>query len=226
MNAEERLREIAKRLATENGLGNLNIHVRPFREFKVRYSGRLWVDIEVPDYVLGCPESTWEGLLTSIIHKILGKDDTEARKAFMDFCMTQEFRDKNRSLYLSRHPAFVGPVMEYRNLEDSLNRLKAAGLVTEDLDLYLTFWDYPYNTKLFGGSVLFRVLAFPDVFCDPEVPEEVLDYVVYAGYLYIQKGIDVLNGTNHDWASKKTLYVGWEEAEKFLDTLGMVVSLE
>ena len=129
----------------------------------------------------------------------------------------------------SKRPVFVSrsrnlactDTGEYRNIPDSLSRLADAGLIGpyDTGDSYFS-WTRRDNRRRMGFcSRMFRVVGISSRLDSPDVPEWVLDYVVYHEVLHLRQGYGCPvshDGTFRQWEHSYSL---WREAEAFLSSL-------
>ena len=82
------------------------------------------------------------------------------------------------------------PQGEHRNLKDSYERLKKMGLVEDDPELFLSWTKEPNVRKVGYCSVLMKVVAVSSVLDNPDIPENVMDFVLYHELCHILIGFD------------------------------------
>ena len=137
---------------------------------------------------------------------------------------SEDFILRKRPVYFKRCRRLTRSDMgEHRNLFDSVQRLLDMGLLdARDIDNTVFSWTTGSNrTKLGYCAQMFRIVVISSVFDDPNVPEELLDYVVFHECLHLRQGYRPFNRRPHDaeFQRQERLYPDHEEMERKLKTL-------
>ena len=159
-----------------------------FDKVKWRRSYR-WIEFSVSDYLMDAPEDVMESLSRTIYSKIRGTDEVFYPPEVCEWITSREFRRTKQPMYISRCRGLsLSTRGEYRDLNDSYGRLVDQGLVEHDPEIYLG-WG-PRTSSRFAGasSVLMKVVNMSQSLDSENVPEEVLDYCVYAHLSHIGMG--------------------------------------
>lgn len=138
---------------------------------------------------MDAPEDVMESLSRTIYSKIRGTDEVFYPPEVCEWITSREFRRTKQPMYISRCRGLsLSTRGEYRDLNDSYGRLVDQGLVEHDPEIYMG-WG-PRTSSRFAGasSVLMKVVNMSQSLDSENVPEEVLDYCVYAHLSHIGMG--------------------------------------
>jgi len=226
MEAEEALKESFRLVGKEFGYDSVDAEFVAFREFKVRWQRSYkWASFKVSDYLMDAPEEVIEALARTLFGKIAGKHDVPYSEEMIAWATSKDFVKYKQPVYLRRSRGITkSPKGEVRDLEESMARLVNAGLAEKDPDLVLT-WTKEKNIRKVGYcSVLMKVIAISSVFDNGEIPEFVLDHVVYHEYLHASRGMKAF-GRAHDldFREDEIRFPRYKEAEGWLNRLCMYV---
>ena len=219
--SEEQLTQIFADIGKEYGYDSVSAKYTVYKDVKVRWQRSFkWASFEVSDYLQDAPREVIEGMARTLFGS-LEKKDVPYSEAAIAWFTSKDFAKRNQPAYLRRSPGLTkSPVGEVRNLMNSMARLINAGLAEEDPDLILT-WMKDRNIRKVGScSVLMKVIAISPIFDSMDIPEFVLDYVVYHEYLHASKGLKVF-GRPHDSDFKEgeAKFPKHGEAEEWLSRL-------
>ncbi|MDD4185290.1 MAG: hypothetical protein PHX75_01435 [Candidatus Methanomethylophilaceae archaeon] len=226
METEEILKESFRRVGKEFGYDNVDAEFVAFREFKVRWQRSYkWASFKVSDYMMDAPGEVIEALARTLFGKIAGKEDVPYSEEMIAWSTSKDFVKYKQPVYLRRSRGLTrSPKGVVRDLEDSMSRLVDAGLAEADPDLVLTWMKEKNLRKVGYCSVLMKVIVISPAFDNAEVPEFVLDYVVYHEYLHASGGMKVF-GRPHDldFREDEVKFPRYREAEEWLNRLCMYV---
>lgn len=226
MEAEEALNESFRLVGKEFGYDNVDAEFVAFREFKVRWQRSYkWASFKVSDYMMDAPVPVIEDLARTLFGKIAGKQDAPYTDNMVEWMTAKDFVKYKQPVYLRRSRGLTKASRgDVRDLKESFSRLADAGLAEEDPDLVLTWMKEKNIRKVGSCSVLMKVIAISSVFDSEEIPEFVLDYVVYHEYLHASRGLKVF-GRPHDMDFRKdvTKFPRHREAEDWLNRLCLYV---
>ncbi len=184
-----------------------------------RKNGILYIWIS--DYLEGTPENVMCEFAKSVIRGIKTKV-FEYGPEYMNWVTSTEFILKNRPLYLRRSKNIRREHKGSRDLMDSVQRLLDAGYLSpSDIDLAYFSWTTHPNYRKYGYcSPMFRTVAISSALERADVPEDVLDYVVYHECLHLRQGYRP-SKRSHDSAFRKeeNKYPHKEEYNTFLINL-------
>ena len=194
------------------------------KEFNFKWKLRgSSISIYVSDYLDDAPDIVIEQFLKGASTYIFG-----GRHIFGDdyirYMRSEDFILRKRPVYFKRCRRLTRSDMgEHRNLFDSVQRLLDMGLLdARDIDNTVFSWTTGSNrTKLGYCAQMFRIVVISSVFDDPNVPEELLDYVVFHECLHLRQGYRPFNRRPHDaeFQRQERLYPDHEEMERKLKTL-------
>ena len=190
--------------------------------FKWKFRGTsMW--IYVSDYLDDAPDIVLEQFLKGASTYIFGGRHVFGDE-YMDYMRSEDFILRKRPVYFKRSRRLTrSDTGKYRNLYDSVQRLLDKGLLRDrDIDNTIFSWTTGSNrTKLGYCAQMFRIVVISSVFDDPNVPEELLDYVVFHECLHLRQGYRPFNRRPHDaeFQRQERLYPEHEEMERKLKTL-------
>lgn len=177
-------------LAAAYGYDAVDLSFKATKEVSIswRVKGKR-ASIVLSDYLEDAPSVVKLELCESVLLRIRGKrGDMPAYAAWVS---EDGFTEKNRGTYLKRSKNLARTdAGTYRNLTDSLDRLLDLGLVnpSDISDSYFTWTARPNYSRVGYCSPMMRVVAVSCSLDSPDVPEKVLDYVVYHETLHLRQG--------------------------------------
>lgn len=192
-----------------------------FSDFKVRWQRSYsWAEFQVSDYLKYAPRQVLEDLAHTMFKKIRGQDAGYSDE-MKEYILSDEFAQENQLSFIKRHRTYakdgIGTV---RNLNDSVERLKGMGLVNGDSVLKLVWMDKK-PSHMSSVSTIMKVIAINTVLDNEEIPEFVLDYIVFSE---IQKLMLARENFGHeasaDYSGIGKAYPKREEAEVWRKRLG------
>lgn len=192
-----------------------------FSDFKVRWQRSYsWAEFQVSDYLEYAPRQVLEDLAHTMFKKIRGQDAGYSDE-MKEYILSDEFAQENQLSFIKRHRTYakdgIGTV---RNLNDSVERLKGMGLVNGDSVLKLVWMDKK-PSHMSAMSTIMKVIAINTVLDNEEIPEFVLDYIVFSE---IQKLMLARENFGHeasaDYSGIGKAYPKREEAEVWRKRLG------
>lgn len=219
--SEEQLTQIFRDVGKDYGYDCVNAKYTVYKDVKVRWQRSYkWANFEVSDYLQDAPREVIEGMARTLFGSIEKKDVPYSEAAIAWFT-SKDFAKRNQPAYLRRSPGLTkSPVGKVRNLMNSMASLINAGLAEEDPDLVLT-WMKDKNIRKVGScSVLMKVIAISPIFDSMDIPEFVLDYVVYHEYLHATKGRESFP-RDRDVGADVARYPTHGEAEGWLNRLSL-----
>lgn len=182
-----------------------------------RISGKN-VSIVLSDYFEGAPNIVILELCESAI--LWARGDSMEMPAYRDWVSNGDFIERNRRMYLKRSRNLARTeVGEHRNLTDSLDRLLDSELVLpSDIEnSYFTWTARPNYGKVGYCSPMMRVVAISRSLDSAEVPEAVLDYVVYHETLHLRQGFrPFCRSHDREFRQLECLYPDKDGCNKFL----------
>jgi len=192
MTNAEMLTAIFKRIGNNFGFEKVEAEFVSFKEMKVRWQRSYkWADFKISDYLENAPESVIEGLCTSLFSKIMGEEEGGYSQDMCDWLTAPEFSERCQPIYLRRSRNLTRSSKgEHRDLSESYERLKAAGLA-EGIDGVHLSWTKESNVRKIGHcSVLMKVVSVSSVLDTDMIPEFVLDFCLYHELCHLMIGFD------------------------------------
>ncbi len=218
MDPEKILDECMKEEGQNFGFSSVGAEFTDYRNLVVRWRRtNRWIRLKISDYLKDAPEEIIRSLAHVIFEQICG-GSPKYPDELMSWLTDPSFSLRHRDTFLSRNPAMTGcPKGVYRDLSESYARLRQQGLVEDDPDI-LICWNATTAVKHpTQYSVLMKTIAVTDLLDDPEVPDHVIDWLIYHDLCIVQSGYD-------PYCAKRTVpekvakrYPKMDEAIEFLD---------
>lgn len=222
MNTDVILKESFRLVGNEYGYENVNAEFVAFKEFKVKWQRSYkWADFQVSDYLMDAPKEVIEGLARTLMAKIAGSEKRPYSEEMCQWVTADEFAKFKQPIYIRRSRDLARTHEgKTRDLKKSFQRLKVLGLVKDDPQTVITWTKEPNIRRVGYCSVLMKVLAISSVFDNEEIPEFVLDYVLYHEYVHMTQGL-IFFGKEHDedFIELERLHPRSKEAEDWLNKL-------
>lgn len=220
MPENERLSRILNEVAAEEGMTVVKAGYRKFAGASYHshsLNGRY--RFEITDYVSTAPDDVLRDYLETMVSNVRRKENKRPVK-FMEWTATDEFINRWRPVRIRRSRNISrSTVGRFRDLGASLDRLMEIGLVHESdiRNSYYTWTSRPNHRKVGECNLMFRIVTVSSALDSEEVPEKVLDYVVYHETVHLRMG-HCPGRTPHgrDFKELETLYPDVEWCEKYL----------
>lgn len=170
-----------------------------FDKIRWRRSYR-WIEFSVSDYLADAPEGIMRSLADTVYSKIRGLEESDYRQDVCDWLTSAEFRRAKQPMYINRCRGLsLSTKGRSRDLRDSYGRLVDLGLVEHDPEVYLGWGPLSVSSRYAGASsVLMKVVNISQTLDSEDVPEEVLDYCVYAHLTHIGMGFGNMDQTRRE----------------------------
>ena len=202
------------------GINVTDAEFRPFTNFKSQWRGsgrsvRYWIT----DYLSDAPDPVVFAYTDSVVARSAG-----LKKKYGDeyhaWISSPGFVEEKRPVHISRCRNITkSPLGKHRSLYDSLDRLISSGLLDGPVlkNSYFTWTKKPGYTKVGSCNTVFRLISISSSLDSADVPEDVLDYVVYHECLHLDRGYRP-GKQSHDmeFRNAEREFPAWEKAEKFL----------
>lgn len=219
--AKEMMNDVFRRVGKQYGYGNVTADFVSFKQFKVQWQRSYnWIAFRISDYMADAPEDVVESLAESIFEKIAGKIG-QYSDAMRDWVLADEFSISKRPTFIKRGRYLTETSKgEYIDLEDSIDRLVTKGIIPEDHNIRAV-WNRDTRTDMAATfSVLMRTVMVSSALDDPDIPDDVLDYVIYHQYLHISEGAKTFGTEEEPHTREEEMkYDGYRDAEQALDRL-------
>jgi len=191
MNDNNTLTAAFSEIGKEHGYTSVTAEFSEFKEFKAKWRRSMgWIEFEVSDYLKDAPEDALKGVAETIFSRITIRSENKYSDAMLEWMRADAFIEKNRPLYLKRAKNITRThVGEHRNLEESYQRLIDIGLVTRDDNALLTWTKQPNVKRIGYCSPLMKVIMISSMLDNADIPEYVLDYVVYHELIHMDEGV-------------------------------------
>lgn len=213
-----RLKRIAAPLFESRGYRLKEAYFTAFKEMNFRWeiNGKDII-FKMSDYLDDAPDEVIEDFVKGALTYIFGGRHVWG-KTYLDYARSDEFILSKRPVYYRRGRRLARTdVGEYRNIFDAVQRLIDRGLLTaDDIENTLFSWTSdPTLTRLGYCTQMFRIVVISRVFDDPDIPEDLFDFVVYHECMHLRQGYRPFNRNPHDAAFRESmhLYPGEHELE-------------
>jgi len=177
------------------------------------------MNIELSDYLDDAPDHVIRDTCKAVVSwAVRGKYNTP--KSLMDLIHSEKFIVGKRPLYLERsRTVTMDQQGRCKNLLDSVERLRDNGLICDDdiRNSFFSWVDHMSKYKFGQCNQLFRVVTVNPVLDSDEVPDYVLDFVIYHEILHLRQD-PTKNRRPHNsqfkcWERQFPLY---DDAERYL----------
>ena len=213
--SDKRLSELFTIVGERYGYSDVGAEFSAFTDFKVRWQRSSdWIRFQVSDYLDRAPNDVLMNLADVLFSKMRG-DDREYDEIFIKYVTDKKVLGENRKDFLSRsgnlNDTCIG---RYHDLNDCVDRLRDQGLLPDDLECELR-WDDTKGGKASGCSVLQKVVWVNRILDQKGIPENVLDYAVYAMFCHLIIGFPG-NRMDEEYARLMAFYPARAEAEEWM----------
>lgn len=201
------------------GLQSIEASFIAAKELSLRWStGRGELRLWASDYLADAPTAALDDFAVGALGLIYHKQKAYGRD-YLDYVTSDEFVIAKRPIYLRRSRNLTRSDRGRRRcLFDAAQRLLDLDLIgPNDLDNALLTWTAGANFRRLGYcSPVMKVVAISSVFDRDDVPEYLLDYVVYHECLHLRQGYRPFVRRFHDaeFRRQERLYPRWQEAEQ------------
>lgn len=185
-------------------------------------SGRGIV-LRISDYLSEAPDPVVPEFCDMVCRRVLGRGCAEP-PSYLSYVRSAGYITRWRPVYISRSRNLIrSSTGECRELTDSVQRLLDDGLLHDsDIDNSFISWTRRDSFRRVGFcSPMFRVVGVSSILDSEAVPDSVRDYVVYHECLHLRQGyLPGSRAHSTEFRAWERAYPGWQEAERFLRSLG------
>ena len=218
----ETLKESFGTIGKKYGFDKVGAEFVPYRDFKVKWTRSYkWADFQVSDYLMDAPSVVLDGLAETLFSRISGTESRPYTPEMNDWITSSEFKQEKQPIYVRRSRNITrSSVGKFKNLDESLNRLKALGIVDENCNPYLT-WSREELAHTVGYcSTLMDTIVISSIFDTNTIPDCVLDFALYHEYLITREGwVNFGKGEDFDICAEEKKFPQWKEAENWIRKL-------
>lgn len=192
LDTECQLNEIFQEVGRSYGFETVNAEFVGFKDMKIRWQRSYkWADFKVSDYLNNAPKDVIEDLARVLFSRISGSDEVAYSDSLCDWLTAPKFSEEKQGIFLRRTRNISYDGGSYKQLEDSYQRLEQMGLITEDIPNVKIFWTKDVDKKKTGYcSVLMKVIAISRMFDNEDLPDYVLDYILYCEVCHLIAGFN------------------------------------
>ena len=220
--AVETLKESFGTIGKKYGYDNVGAEFVAYRAFKVKWTRSFrWAEFQVLDYLMDAPGEVIDGLAETLFSKITGKESKPYTPEMTDWITSDEFTRNKQPIYVRRSRNITrSSAGKFKDLDDSLNRLKALGIVEEKSNPYMT-WSREELAHTVGYcSTLMDTIVISSIFDSDSIPDYVLDFALYHEYLITREGwVNFGKGEDFDICAEEKKFPQWKEAENWIRKL-------
>ena len=185
--------------------------------------------IEISDYLQDAPNDVLRELCAAIAEWSVGMR-LRVPDSLRSYIMTDDFIVKNRPKYIKRSRSLSCTQQgTSKNLMDSVERLLESELIFEsDISNSYISWATNMAKYRFGlCNQTFRVISINPILDSEDVPDSVVDFVVYHEILHLrQDRSKKIRPHNAKFRSWEHLFPDYESAESFLKNIYSLKSLD
>jgi hypothetical protein len=145
----------------------------------------------ISDYLADSPPEIIDDLLNSLMDHIIGRrlnphSVVFYSQKFLDYVNNPEYARLHQRTFIRRHRSELTTDAEYQNLDQVVQRLKDYGFVPDIPDMKI-FWS-DTEDFLASSSIIGKVVILSKRLDIPDIPEYVLDSLVYDQMMLIDSG--------------------------------------
>ena len=217
--AEATLRESFGTIGKQYGYDQVGADFVAYRDFKVKWTRSYkWAEFQVSDYLMDAPRPVIDGLADTLFTRIVGAEAKPYPEAMTDWITSEGFRRSKQPVYVRRSRNITkSPEGKSKNLMDSLERLKAMGLVDESARPYLTWTKDELPSTVGYCSTLMDTIVISSALDSDFLPDEALDFALYHEYLTTREGwANFGKGEEIDICTEEKKFKGWKEADGWI----------
>ena len=189
--ANRQIADIFEAVGKEHGYGTIRARYVALRDFKVRWTrvaNKDWADFEVSDYIKGAQPDMIASLAESIFSKMEGRTVPYSEE-LSRWALSYDFIEAKQPIYISRCRGLTETTKgKCKDLDASFDRLVAMGLIETDMRPYMSWAIDEVMRKCGHCSSLMNVIVVSSYFDADEIPDYLLDYVVYGEWLRLSEG--------------------------------------
>ena len=220
--AVETLKESFGTIGKKYGYDKVGAEFVAYRDFKVKWTRSYrWAEFQVSDYLMDAPGEVIDGLAETLFSKIAGKESKPYTPEMTDWITSDQFTRNKQPIYVRRSRNITrSSVGKFKDLNESLDRLKALGIVDENCSPYLT-WSREELAHTVGYcSTLMDTIVISSIFDTNSIPDYALDFALYHEYLITREGwVNFGKGEEFDVCAEEKKFPQWKEAENWIRKL-------
>ena len=161
-----------------------------FRDLKLKWCRSYnWIHFDVSDYLATAPEEVILSIAEVVMSRIAG-NRVDYPEEVAEWLTSEDFVATNQPTYIHRCRGLKGPQGEFHDLNESYQRLLDRELIFEDRDIYLGWGPATTGRRTGFSSVLMKVVNMDGCLDNENIPEDALDYALYAQLAHISMGFD------------------------------------
>lgn len=209
--------KIFEKAGKDYGFEEVQVEFAAFRDLKLNWTKNYkWISFEVADYLKNAPDEIIASFADSIFKGICDGGKLVYSEEVRDWLNSEQFVEDNQATFLRRYRELSESSRGcVRDLIESYNRLISAGLVKMDPQVVFRWYDFRNHSTAYC-SVLMKVVVVHSMLDNEDVPEEVLDFVLYSALKRIEAGfkpkdphVDLSGFPEHDRIEQYLCGRGW-----------------
>ena len=173
------------------GYESITAEFEEFSNMVIRWNRtNRWIRISVSDYLMDAPEEIIGSLARVLFEQINGRRSRYPQE-LVAWLTAPDFIAIHRQTFIERNSGMTGTMKgEHKDLSESYRRLLDAGLIEDDPEVFITWTTAKMEENYTQYSVLMKTIAVTYLLDDPEVPDYVLDWLVYHDMCVVRSGYD------------------------------------
>ncbi|MBE6526361.1 MAG: hypothetical protein E7Z63_01125 [Thermoplasmata archaeon] len=181
--SKKHLNDLVTQVAGRYGYVEASAEFVDDMDFKVNWTrGPDWIHFNVSDYLDRAPDEVLVDVFDTVFRKIAGDEDAQISRV-VGYSHSPGILADNRKDYYKRDSRTL--LNDRERLFDSLGRLRAMGVIPEDLDVDVCWKFLPYS-KAGECSYLHDIVMVNERL--GSAPDPVLDYVIWAKVAHLIDG--------------------------------------
>lgn len=217
--AEESLKASFKEVGKRYGYDTVDADFAAFKDFKVSWERSYrTASFHVSDYVIDAPREVIECIADSIFSKIMGMKNKPYTDEMKEWTLSQDFIKAKQPIYIRRNRNISASSKGLcKDLKDSVSRLADMGLIRPKEQLELRWAREGAGNSAGYCSPVMNVIVISPLFDMDDVPDYVVDFVVYHEFLMLEEGRRCF-GSDFDgeFREHEKKYPRYEEVQRWL----------
>ncbi len=189
--ADRQMADIFKAVGKAHGYETVKAHYVALKNFKIRWTrvaNKDYIDIEVSDYIKGAHPDIITIIAESVFLR-MEKGAAPYSEELSKWALSYDFIKEKQPIYISRCSDLAKTTKgKCKDLDASFDRLVAMGLIETDMRPYMSWTVNGLMWKCGYCSSMMNVIAISSYFDADQIPDYLLDYVVYAEWLRLSEG--------------------------------------
>lgn len=204
-NTNETLSKVFKEVGEKHHYKDVEAEFTAFRDMKIKWTRSYsWIRFDVSDYLTDAPHDVLTSIAETIFGRIAGDENACYNEKVAEWVSSNEFVVSKQPTYIRRCRGLGNTTKgEVYDLQDSFDRLVEKGLIKDDDKIYMAWGPEGTGRRTGFSSVLMKTINMSKMLDNEEIPEDILDFSLYAQIAHIEMGFDPFSTTRVDEYSER-----------------------